>query len=228
MQDATDEEQLLLGGDGLRTMKGKGKEVERGNVRSRVLHMQAPDVKTTSIRWGALSCGEEGLGISLPFLHLAVKDLGQLFYFDVGVLDERGQLLLIRISTWQVSRAPFSFVSTSSTHSSVPQSSPKVYAATEHHPSLLHLPLQFPPPSPHQLTPWTTITLCLSQLLSTSATLGGSQFTRYKSLQTIEVHANCRLRRIWCTEDGVDVAEGMVLRGMMAELAQFEAPGADE
>lgn len=92
-------------------MKGKGKEVERGNIRSRVLHLQAPDVKTTSIRWGALTRGDEGLGISLPFVHLAVKDLGQLFYFDLGVLDERGQLLMIRASTWQVRRArsrPFS------------------------------------------------------------------------------------------------------------------------
>lgn len=88
---------------------------------------------------------------------------------------------------------------------------------------MLHLPLVFPPQSPHQLTPWTTVTLPLHQLLSSFPSLGGPHFARFSSLQSIEIHANCRLRRIWCTEDGSEVVEGMALRGMMAELALFEA-----
>lgn len=107
VRDATDEEEQVLvwhGTEGsARDMKGKGKEVERGNLRSRVLHLQAPDIKSTSIRLGAPTRGAEGLGVSLPFLHLAVKDLGHLFFFDVCVRDERGQLAMIRASTWQVS-----------------------------------------------------------------------------------------------------------------------------
>lgn len=39
------------------------------------------------------------------------------------------------------------------------------------------------------------------------------------------VHANVRVRRVWCTEEkgGAVVEEGMALRGMRTELAMFAA-----
>lgn len=68
------------------------------------MHLQGPDVKGTSVRWGALAGRKEdkALGITLPYVHFAVKDLGQMFYVDVGVLDDRGQLAVVRVSTFQV------------------------------------------------------------------------------------------------------------------------------
>lgn len=40
--------------------------------------------------------------MSLPMIHFAVKDLGQAFFFDLGVRDAQNKLWIIRISTFQV------------------------------------------------------------------------------------------------------------------------------
>ncbi|GAA6011884.1 hypothetical protein JCM10207_003418 [Rhodosporidiobolus poonsookiae] len=172
------------------------------HLASRVLHLQAPDCRTTSIRWGST---EDRLGVTLPLLHIQVKDLGQTFFFDVAVLDDQGEVTVIRCSTWQPH--------------------PKLHPATPTHPRLLHLPLLFPSTTSSTtplLTRWTTLTLPLPALLASLPSA-----PRFKAVLSVEVHATCRLRRIWFTEDehGVreDVDEEMARRGVRPEMALFAA-----
>ncbi|BGP16131.1 hypothetical protein JCM10213_006065 [Rhodosporidiobolus nylandii] len=172
----------------------------------KVLHLQAPDCRTTSVRWGSWqeeNWRKEGLGIELPVLHLQVKDLGQTMYVDVGILGEKGDVTLVRFSTWQ------------------PQ--PELLPATPSSPRLLHLPLTFPSSTASTtplLTRWTTLTLPLSALLSS---LPGQ--SRLKAVLGVEVHASCRLRRVWFSREGVpgEVGEVEISRGSMPEMAMFAA-----
>lgn len=76
------------------------------DLKDRVLHLQAPDCRTTSVKWGSLHKGkwrEDGLGVELPVLHLQLKDLHQTTFIDVAVVDDQGEMHLVRASTWQVS-----------------------------------------------------------------------------------------------------------------------------
>jgi len=86
-----------------RELKGKGVHVVRGNLSDRVLHLQGPDVKATYVEWGSSEPGH-GLDCSLPFIHFGLKNLGQSLYIDVGIRDDRGALLIVRVSTFQVRR----------------------------------------------------------------------------------------------------------------------------
>ncbi|GAA5911236.1 uncharacterized protein JCM6883_001951 [Sporobolomyces salmoneus] len=180
-------------------------EDNKRDIRSRVLHLQDPDCRSTSVRWGSLTkeISKESLGIQLEYVHLQVKNLGQDFYFDVAIVDEKREVFVFRCSTFQ--------------------SKAKVYPATDTQPTLLHLPLVFPPSSSTLLTSWTTITLPLSALLSSIPSHGGPTPARFSSLLGIEIHANCRLRRIWFSNDGKDVEERSLSRGMMSELALYAA-----
>jgi hypothetical protein len=115
LTDSNDDDEQVLAWHGQpgssREMKGKGKELDRGNLRSKVLHLQSPDIKSTFIRLGERGKGSKSLGLTQPFLHMAIKSLDQYFYFEIGVVDTRGQPALIRVSTFQVSkqgRPPFS------------------------------------------------------------------------------------------------------------------------
>ncbi|SCV74407.1 BQ2448_6839 [Microbotryum intermedium] len=198
----------------------------KGSISGPALHLQSPDIKSTFIRFGdapSASVHERGvsqssssssaLGIEAGYVHLFLKPLGHGmgFYVDVLVMDERGNSYVIRASTFQTQ----------------PHYTPQIPTQSNtSHSSLLHLPLAFPPPSTHALTPWVLLSLPLPDLLLSLPDLGGpSPPPRYKSLQSIEVHANCRLKRIWCTEErgGGVVHEAMALRGMMTELCLFEA-----
>lgn len=69
------------------------------------MHLQAPDCRTTSIRWGSLSpetARQHGLGVELPAVHFQLKHLEQTMYLEVAVLDERGEVTVVRCSTFQV------------------------------------------------------------------------------------------------------------------------------
>lgn len=106
LDDATDANEEVLAWHGQpgssREIKGKGEEHDRGNIRSRVIHLQSPDVRSTYIRLGSVEKGSKALGLTHPYLHLAFKSLDQHFYFEIGVLDARGQCALVRASTFQV------------------------------------------------------------------------------------------------------------------------------
>ncbi|BGP24614.1 proteophosphoglycan 5 [Rhodotorula toruloides] len=212
IHDATDGRETLLAWNGSsqadlearsaslaaqRDSGGKGLQ----HVCGHVLHLQAPDCRTTYIRFGSLDRGkwkEDGLGVELPVVHFQLKELGQEMYVDVAVVDDEDEMTVVRCSTWQ----------------------PKVefLPATDDHPRLLHFPLRFPSPtsSTPLLTHWSTVSLPLHTLISPS---------RLRSIVGVEVHATCRLRRIWFSEVGMpgEVDEEMARRGMRLELALYEA-----
>ncbi|KAI5475080.1 hypothetical protein MNV49_001956 [Pseudohyphozyma bogoriensis] len=76
----------------------------------RVLHLQSPDIKRTFVRWGSRKGKErerDELGIALPFVHLAVKDVQQAFFVDVGVVDSRGQRSVIHDASIQHHLVPY-------------------------------------------------------------------------------------------------------------------------
>ncbi|GAA5824130.1 hypothetical protein JCM11251_001533 [Rhodosporidiobolus azoricus] len=189
---------------------GEGIEVKMKDLASRALHLQGPDCRTTSAKWGSWEKGkwrEEGLRIELPLMHIQLKDLGQTMYLDIGVLDEAGDLTVVRCSTWQTY--------------------PKVQAATPSHPRLLHLPLAFPSSSPSShttplLSRWTTLALPLHTLLLSLP----APSPRFKAVLGVEIHATCRLRRIWFSAEGAapnEVGEEELRRGIMPEMAMFAA-----
>ncbi|GAA6059273.1 hypothetical protein JCM10212_006666 [Sporobolomyces blumeae] len=175
-------------------------------IRGRVLHLQDPDCRTTSVRWGDHSEAgrrQRGLGIELAHVHLQVKDLGQTFFVDVGVVDDRDEVFVIRCSTFQ--------------------SAPKAIAKTPSRPALLHVPLVFPAATPSRLTSWSTLVLPLSTHLASLPSFDLPTPGRFASVLSVEVHANCRLRRIWFSHDGKEPDEWMQRKGMMCELALFAA-----
>ncbi|GAA5862047.1 hypothetical protein JCM1840_006919 [Sporobolomyces johnsonii] len=218
LADATDERETLVawnGGPAELTPRRESLAAQKkggrvgAHLRSQVLHLQDPDCRNTSVRWGTWRKerrGDEGLGIELGFVHVQLKNLGQMVFFDVGAMDDRGEVYLIRCSSWQ--------------------SQPKAYPATPSRPTLLHLPLVFPPASSILLTSWTTITLPLPTLLASLPALGLSPAGRFTCVVSVEVHATCRLRRIWFSQDAAaaEVDEAMATRGMMSELGMYAAP----
>lgn len=117
LDDATNDQETLVSFNGTPSqlaarslaVLGKGQpDRTRQDLRSRVLHLQDPDCRTTSIRWGTINgtadatLEQRGLGIELEYLHLQVKNLGQNFYFDVAVKDDRGEVFVFRSSNFQV------------------------------------------------------------------------------------------------------------------------------
>ncbi|KAM0748596.1 hypothetical protein T439DRAFT_327861 [Meredithblackwellia eburnea MCA 4105] len=207
LDDSSDGEEVLIAGTRARKLKGKGSELDRGNLDCKVLHIQSPDVKGTWVQWGKRE--DDGLGIKLPLLVLQLKDLGQVFMLEVGVSDSRGQKVRIRGSTFQTE--------------------PKAYQSKGTSPPLLHLPLSFPTNNPSRLTPWCSLTLHLPHLLSSLTRVPSlsplPQPAPFQSIDYIRIHANCRLRRVYFAEEGEggEVPEAMVLRGMRSELGMFES-----
>ncbi|KAK4048027.1 hypothetical protein OIV83_005061 [Microbotryomycetes sp. JL201] len=225
LNDATDGKERLIAWKGASTSNDANSEDRvirfKGslsgasqNISSRVLHVQAPNVKSTGVRFGSTTDLSKSLGITLPWLHLSVKDVGQLFYFEVTVLDDRGERVCFRISTFQTQAKVYPPPSASSK------------------PTLVHLPLRFPDDTNHRLTPWSVISLDLPLLLFNAQNIphqpglngqGRKRFGKFASLLSVEVHANCRLRRIWCTLDPGLPDDGMILRGWQTELGLFAA-----
>ena len=71
-----------------------------------VLHIQSPTLRTTFIRCPPLhtrSSAAGELGITLPWIHLQVRNLGREWSFEVGITDREGKKGVIRCSTFQVS-----------------------------------------------------------------------------------------------------------------------------
>jgi hypothetical protein len=107
LRDDDDGDETLLSSspnDGAeRQLKGRGNALPSGNISSRVLHLQSPTVRATFIRIPRANDANDGLAITLPFLHLTVKDLDQAFYFEVGIHNQKGTEVVLRFSTFQAS-----------------------------------------------------------------------------------------------------------------------------
>lgn len=72
-----------------------------------VLHIQSPTLPNTYIRCppqiGSRDV-QNHLGITHPWIHLQVKNLGREWSLEVGVMDKAGTPGIVRLSTFQVSR----------------------------------------------------------------------------------------------------------------------------
>lgn len=100
VQDSDNSELKLIAHSGnpteQRTLRSSSSEQDRGNLNCAVLHLQSPNVKATGVRFAKL-------GITLPFVHFAIKNEGQACYFELKVRDQKGDRIVIRASTFQVS-----------------------------------------------------------------------------------------------------------------------------
>ncbi|GAA5874180.1 hypothetical protein JCM8547_008392 [Rhodosporidiobolus lusitaniae] len=112
-----------------------------------------------------------------------------------------------------------------------PQTQPKLYPAAPSHPRLLHLPVLLPSASSSSspstlLTYWTTLTLPLRTLLSSLP----PPAPRFSAVLGVEIHANCSVRRVWFSGEGMsgEAGEEEVRRGLRAEMALFAAAMPDE
>jgi len=116
LQDASDDGETLVAwtgssaaelsarADSLRRLR-RGLPAGARDLDGQVLHLQAPDCRSTSVRWGSLSprdWREDGLGVELPVVHFQLKHLEQTMYLEVAVVDERDEVTLVRCSTFQV------------------------------------------------------------------------------------------------------------------------------
>lgn len=84
---------------------GGGAGIEKGNIKSVILELSSPDIRGTYVAWGSHKDQVARLGITLPVVHLSVKNMNQYFYFEIGVCDDRGGMIIVRVSTFQVSHS---------------------------------------------------------------------------------------------------------------------------
>ncbi|GAA5851090.1 hypothetical protein JCM8547_004129, partial [Rhodosporidiobolus lusitaniae] len=93
----------------LKRMRANQLEASSGRrlkeLRGKVLHLQSPDPRNTSVKWGTWEkekWRKEGLGVKLPVVHVQMKEMpGQQVYVDVGVVGEEGEVVVVRCSSWQ-------------------------------------------------------------------------------------------------------------------------------
>ncbi|BGP40037.1 hypothetical protein JCM10449v2_003995 [Rhodotorula kratochvilovae] len=196
LDDATDSRETLLAWSGSSAAElsarveslarlRRGLPAQAKDLDGQVLHLQAPDCRTTSVRWGSFSpetWRRDGLGVELPVLHFQLKHLEQTMYIDVAVVDEQDEVIIVRCSTFQV-----------------------------------RLAKEFLPSSHEMLPDRASLTLTLLSSLTPPVKL--------KCTVGVEVHATCRLRRIWFSDEGspAEVDEALLGRGVMPEMALFAA-----
>ena len=77
-------------------------DVEDRTLCQTVLHIQSPAIQKTYIRSPPATAYVRSLDITLPWIHLQVRNLGREWAFEVGVIDQLGRHGVIRSSTFQV------------------------------------------------------------------------------------------------------------------------------
>ncbi|KAF8307181.1 hypothetical protein DL93DRAFT_152168 [Clavulina sp. PMI_390] len=158
-----------------------------------ILHIQSPTLNSTFIR--CPSSSNDSLGIMLPWLHIQFRNLYKPWAFEVGISDSSRHQGAIRYSTFQEEAAL------------LPGAVP-----------LLILPLKLPPKTVSSLTSWCTLSVDLRVLAShfrsselitrPSDEVNGSgsynstvPAIRFSEVVYVKVYANCRLRRLWFSEE---------------------------
>lgn len=182
----------------------------KGCIAGAVVHLQDPSWKRTFIQAGSRKGkGKERLGIELPWLGLHIRPLGKRAWcFDVGLIDARGVEGIIRVSSLAVCEGKTIVAKLTR------QDEAKVDLS--HEPPIVHLPLELPAED-NALTPWLHLNLHLPTLLSSFKTVESHQSPPNKrqkrssqhaptatfgSTSFVRVYANCRVRRIWFSQDG--------------------------
>lgn len=192
---------------------------EIGSLAQPVIHIQSPTIRTTFIQAGVLLPSVSALGITLPFLGIQVRPLGERpFAVEVGVVDSSGNQGRIRMSTFQVC-LDLSQQDTSLTTARIHviQTTPTLHYSTTH-PPVFHLPLRLPTSDATSLTPWISLTIhlptltrhftspSLHQSLPTASTPNHQRLPlpkSYASTSYIRLYASCRVKRVWmCARAG--------------------------
>jgi hypothetical protein len=174
------------------------------SVNTRILHVQSPTIPTTFIL--APPTGE--LALRHRWVHLQLRNLHKEMSFEVGFTDTRERRGRIRWSTFQ--QIPRLF------YKQPPRS---LEVSPMYMGPLLHLPLSFPSMTSKPLTAWSTIDIDVASLIATftSPILLGSISTQvdvgqfpsgaFSHISYIKIHANCRLRRVWLSEQNSEPKE---------------------
>jgi hypothetical protein len=181
----------------------------RGTSIETVLHIQSPAIRNTFIR--SPPSLEAELGIKLPHISFQFRSIGNArpFAFEVGIKDRIGCSGIVRLSSFQTK--PKLYLPLASSATAGPSEPMKSRPSRP----LLHLPLTTAP-TPDQdeatLTAWQVVTLPLDRIarsLSDTSLLSATPqdsrpshldpFGEFDSISYVKIHANVRLRRIWCS-----------------------------
>lgn len=185
-------------------------ETVRGGCSESVLHMQSPAIRNTFIRSPPNQDTE--LGITLPHITFLFRAIGtsRPFALEVGIRDERGKRGVIRVSTFQTKPKLYFEPTLAKSVGAIEGT-----AENEELEPLLHLPLTAAPiPSQGHntsLTAWQVLTLPLSKLARHFSDLSlihsaerplvsSAAFASFHCISYVQIHANLRLRRVWCSK----------------------------
>ncbi|SOV04954.1 uncharacterized protein UDID_02996 [Ustilago sp. UG-2017a] len=210
--DSTDVTALHDAGIPVDSFKLRSDEPIRGSCSEPVLHIQSPSIRGTFIR--SPPNKDTQLGIKLPYLTFQFRPIGSFrpFLFEVGIIDERHQQARIRVSSFQVEpKLYFKPAQDDRTLNANGQNGVKKWE------QILHLPLTMaaqPTQEQTSLTSWQVLTLPLDQFVkycSDTCLLGHDRneqekkskmqrLGRFEAVSHVKVHANVRLRRVWCSK----------------------------
>ncbi|SPO23556.1 uncharacterized protein UTRI_02235 [Ustilago trichophora] len=187
-------------------------EQVRGSISDPVLHIQSPAIRNTFIRSPPIE--ETELGIKLPHVTFQFRSIGSSrpFVFEIGIRDQDGRSGTIRLSSFQTEpRLYLKHLRRKPTASMTDEDND----GTSRTEPLLHLPLDMaatPASDETSLTPWQVATLPLDKLaryLSDTSLIShvdselvrqSQRFGNFYSISYVKVHANMRLRRVWCSQ----------------------------
>ncbi|KAJ7004988.1 cilia- and flagella-associated protein 20 [Populus alba x Populus x berolinensis] len=161
---------------------GHIKRLHDEDIQSNVLEIVGSNIQSTYITCPA----DPGatLGIKLPFLVMIVKNVKKYFTFEIQVLDDKNVRRRFRASNFQVY---FSFLEEIIGLTSWYQSDAKLRTVTRVKPYICTMPLKLD-------EGWNQIQLNLADF--TRRAYG----TNYVETLRVQVHANCRLRRIYFSD----------------------------
>ncbi|KAK3025310.1 hypothetical protein RJ639_044441 [Escallonia herrerae] len=155
----------------LAVVNGQVKRMQDDDIQSNVLEIVGSNVQSTYITCPADPAAT--LGIKLPFLVMIVKNVKKYFTFEIQVLDDKNVRRRFRASNYQV----YISVAIKGFHFSF-------QAVTRVKPFICTMPLRLD-------EGWNQIQLNLADY--TRRAYG----TNYVETLRVQVHANCRLRRIY-------------------------------
>lgn len=197
---------------GIRLLNDATDEPVRGSSSDPVLHIQSPAIRNTFIRSPPIKDTE--LGIKLPHVTFQFRSIGSSrpFVFEIGIRDDDGRTGTIRLSSFQTEpRLYLKHLRRRPTASMTDED----YDGASRTELLVHLPLELaatPASDETSLTPWQVVTLPLDKLarylsdtslitpVDTELLRQSQRFGNFHSISYIKVHANMRLRRVWCSQ----------------------------
>ncbi|SPO22227.1 uncharacterized protein UTRI_02235_B [Ustilago trichophora] len=210
--DATDEVASSDPGITPETFTLRIEETVRGSSSDPVLHIQSPAIRNTFIRSPPIQ--DTDLSIKLPHVTFQFRSIGSSrpFVFEIGIWDHDGRPGAIRLSSFQTEPRLYFKHFRGKPPASMTDEQQDGSSRTE---PLLHLPLEMaanPACDEASLTPWQVVTLPLDKLakylsdtsliphLDTESMRQSRIFGSFHSISYVKVHANMRLRRVWCSK----------------------------